>query len=59
MIKEVCKRLGISQHELARRMRTEEKNAYRYFKRDYDPKFQTLSQIAKALRVKIRDLIKE
>lgn len=53
------KRKGISKREFAKRLGVEYKNIFRLFKPTADPRLSALNRYAKALGVRVRDLIKE
>jgi len=60
ILERVLKKKGISKREFARRLKLyDPNNVFRYFREGYDPKLSTLSKWAKALKVRVRDLIEE
>lgn len=56
---EVLKKKGISKRRFAKMLGVQYAGVFRYFRPGYDPKLSTLTRWAKALKVKVRDLIKE
>ena len=59
LLKAVCKERAISQYRLAILLKMDAKNISRLFRPDYDPKLSLLARVAKALKCRIRDLIRE
>ena len=49
----------VSKREFARRLNVDSATVFRYFRRGYNPTFETLAKFAKALNCKIADLIEE
>lgn len=58
-LREVLKKKKISLNEFARITGIARSTIGRYVKPDYDPKLSTLTLWAKALNVKVRDLLQE
>ena len=58
-LKEVLRKKKISLNEFARMTGIARSTIGRYVKSDYDPKLSTLTLWAKALGVKVRDLLQE
>lgn len=58
-VRQVMERKGVSLRELARRLRRDVTNTARQVKDDANPTLSTLAAVAKALKCKVRDLIKE
>jgi len=56
---EVLKKKKISKRAFGRMIGAREDNVWRIFRPGYNPKFSTLQAWAKALKIKVRDLIKE
>lgn len=59
LLADVMKRREISKRQLAKRLKIDYSSVFRYFRKGYDPKLSTLEKWAKALGVKIRDLIED
>lgn len=60
ILAQVLKRKGISKLEFGRRLGIKNpENVYRLFRPGVDPHFSALKRYARALRCKVRDLIKE
>ena len=59
LLTEMLKKRKMSKYRLAKILNADYKNTHRWFKPDYDPKLSTLAAWAKALKCKVRDLIKE
>lgn len=55
----VLRKRRISKREFARRIKIDQRNVWKLFKAEIDPKFSTLAKWAKALGVRIRDLFEE
>lgn len=55
----VLKRKRLSKRQFAKRLGISYHNVFRYFHEGYDPKFSLLCRWAKALGVRVRDLIEE
>lgn len=58
-IREFCEKRKISHYRLAKLLGMDEKNLARLLKPESNPRFDTLCRIAKALKCKVRDLIRE
>jgi transcriptional regulator with XRE-family HTH domain len=56
---EVLKRRRVSKRQFAKRIGKKYENVFRYFHPGYDPKLSALAAWAKALKVKVQDLISE
>ncbi len=59
LLNEVLEKKKISKRQFAKMLKIEYANVFRFFRDEYDPKISTLQKWAKALGVKVRDLIKE
>lgn len=59
ILDQVRRRKRVSKRQLAIRMGMRYENVFRIFRPGYDAKFSVLQKIAKALKCKVRDLIKE
>lgn len=59
ILKAMLKKRKISQYRLAILLKMDGKNVARLFRPDYDPKLSTLNRLAKVLKCKVRDLLKE
>jgi DNA-binding Xre family transcriptional regulator len=55
----IMQKRKISKYRLAQMLGLPTSSVFRYFKPDYDPKLSSLEKIAKALEVKVRDLLDE
>lgn len=55
----VLKKKQLSKRQFAKALHIKYPTVFRYFREGYDPKLSTLDKWAKALDVKVRDLIKE
>jgi transcriptional regulator with XRE-family HTH domain len=58
VLKQILKKRKISKYRFARLMGEDSSNAARYFREGYDPRFSTIVKWAKALKIKVTDLIK-
>ena len=58
-ILEMLEKRKVSQYRLAILLGMDGKNVARIFRPSYNPTFSTLTRIAKALKCKVRDLIRE
>lgn len=58
-IVEFCEKRKITHYRLAKLTGMDEKNLARLLKPGSNPRFDTLVRISKALKCKVRDLIKE
>ncbi len=58
VIKEVAKKRKVTQYRLALLLKMDMKNLARLLKPGSNPTFQTLCKVAKALKCRVRDLIK-
>lgn len=58
-LKEALKKKKISHREFARLVKTDRGTLGRYLRGEGNPRFDTLKKWAKALKIKVRDLIKE
>lgn len=58
-IQKVMKELGVTQYELAKRLKRPDRNVKRFLEPGADLKWSTLVEIAEALDVKVRVLIDE
>jgi len=56
---EVLKKKRLSKRQFAKNLKIEYSSVFRYFRDGYDPKFSTLEKWAKALHVRVKDLIDE
>jgi hypothetical protein len=56
---EILKKRKLSKLAFSRLIEKKYENTLRYYKDSFDPKLSTLTEWARALRVKVRDLIKE
>lgn len=59
IIGQVLKKRKLSKRKFAKLIGCEYKNVFRYFKPGYDAKLSTLSLWAKALGLRVRDLLDE
>ena len=55
----IMQKRKISKYRLAQMLGLPTSSVFRYFKPDYDPKLSSLEKIARALEVKVRDLLDE
>ncbi len=55
----ILQRKKVSKYRLAQMLGVHTPTVFRFFKPDYDPKLSTLERIAKALEIKVRDLLDE
>ena len=55
----ILKKRGISKRQFAKKLNVEYYSVFRYFRDGYDPKLSTLAKWAKALGIKVQDLIKD
>lgn len=58
-IERVLKKKGISHRRLAKLLGKEPKNISRLFRDGYNPRFNTLIEIARVVGCRVRDLIEE
>jgi DNA-binding Xre family transcriptional regulator len=58
-IEAILQKKKISKYRLAQLLDVPTSTVFRYFKAEYDPKLSTLEKVAKALEVKVRDLLDE
>lgn len=56
---EVLKKKKLSKRRFAKLLDQRYENVFRYFRDGYDPKLSTLSLWAKALKCRVRDLVRE
>lgn len=56
---EALKKQKVSKRQFAKRIGKKYENVFRYFKPGYDPKLSALASWAKALKIRVRDLIRE
>ena len=55
----IIQKKKISKYRLAQLLNVPTSTVFRFFKPDYDPKLSTLERIAKALEIKVRDILEE
>jgi len=55
----ILQKKKISKYRFAQMLGLPTSSIFRYFKPDYDPKLSTLEKWAKALELKVRDLLEE
>jgi len=59
ILAEVLKKKNLSKRQFAKRLKIDYSSVFRYFRDGYDPKLSTLERWAKAIGVKVRDLLEE
>jgi hypothetical protein len=59
ILEKVLEQKKISKRQFAFMIKADYPTTFRYYRPGYDPKLSSLEKWAKALKVKIRDLIKE
>jgi ribosome-binding protein aMBF1 (putative translation factor) len=58
-IEKVLEKKGMSKRQFAKLIVEDYGNVFRFFRPGYDPKLSTLNKWAKALNVKVKDLLVE
>lgn len=58
-LKEMLQKRGLSKRQFAQRLGMRYEHVFRLFRPGVDPKLSTLAKWAKALRCRVRDLIRE
>jgi transcriptional regulator with XRE-family HTH domain len=59
ILSDVLKQKGLSKRQFAKLLGVRYENVFRLFHKGYNPRFDRLCEIAKALRCRVRDLIRE
>jgi transcriptional regulator with XRE-family HTH domain len=59
MLEQVLKKKRVSKREFARKLGMDYRNTSRFYKPDANPRWSTLVEWARVLKVRVRDLIDE